>query len=89
MFFVGTSILIGRIPSVVGDSDGEAVRILALPVALAGGAYLLLQVAVQLQQAFATRITAQVDGLIRDRAVAASVTPDGIGHLDASASAII
>ena len=82
VFFLGTSILIGRIPSVVGSSDGEAVRMLALPVALAGGAYLLLQVAMQLQQAFAARITAQVDGLVRDRAVAASVTPDGIGHLE-------
>ncbi|HEX6699334.1 MAG TPA: ABC transporter ATP-binding protein [Gaiellaceae bacterium] len=82
LFFYATSVLLARLPGAVGEPASEAAQRIGAPLAVAGLAYLLQQVAAPIQDVVSQRVSTRVDGIVRDRALGAAMDPDGIAHLE-------
>lgn len=82
-FIVATSVVVGRVPAAVDAGLGSAEwRSLRNALLGAGGLFVLQQLVWPLQWVLAEAVTRRVDDVVRERVVAASFDPVGVGTLE-------
>ncbi len=82
-FIVVTSRIVGRVPAAIEHGVGSPEWVsLRNALLVAGGLFMLQQVMFPLQWAVSEAITWRVDDAVRERVVAASLAPAGVGALE-------
>lgn len=82
-FTIATGVLVGSVPGIVGsDLTSPAGREVLVALALAGASFAISQVMGPVRTTIAETLGRRLDGSLRARAMAASVRPLGVAHLE-------
>jgi len=82
-FIVTTSAVVGRVPAAVNEGvDSPEWTLLRNALLIAGALFLLQQLVFPLQWTLAEAITWKIDDAVRERVLAASFSPAGVGALE-------
>ena len=83
VFTIATGVLVGTVPDVVGRGlSSDPGRRILVALAVAGAAFVLIQVTSPVLAALSETLGRRLDGQLRARAMAATLAPLGMQHLE-------